>query len=231
MTQNQNIFKMESSNYLATTYWVIGVNIVFLLATLWLLKIGRATQTTKWFFGLVSVAWLIFIHIVFSNKLFIPLDISGGIFYAFTLSSAALVLTVFYFSPLKKVFDNIPQEYLQMVQGLRVFVACGFLMEGVLHVIPAWFSIMDGFFHVTSGFLALIASIAIVQDKNYKNQLLWAANIIGLLDVITIATSIGFLVWDDLGAFHNMQYVVFYTAVLILWFHFVSISKLLNPKK
>lgn len=221
---------MDASNYLATTYWVIGVNIIFLFATLWLLKIGRASQTTKWVFGLISVAWLFFIHFVFSNKALIPIDISGGAMYAFTLSSAALVLAVFYFSPLKKVFDTIPQEYIQIVQGLRVFVACGFLMEGVLHVIPAWFSIMDGFFHVTTGFLSLIAAFAVSKNDKSKNNLLWMANIVGLLDIVTILTSMCFLVWKDLGAFHNMQYVVFFTAVLLLWFHFVSISKLIKAK-
>jgi hypothetical protein len=219
---------MDASNYLATTYWVIGVNIIFLFATLWLLKMGRATQTTKWVFGLISIAWIIFIHFVFSNKLLIPIDISGGAFYALTLSSATLVLVVFYFSPLKKVFDNISQENIQIVQGLRVFVASGFLMEGVLQVIPAWFSIMDGFLHVSSGFLALLASIAVVKNQTSKNQLLWLSNIVGVLDIVIIVTSISFVVWEDLGAFHNMQYVVFYTGVLLLWFHFVSISKLIK---
>lgn len=222
---------MGASNYLATTYWVIGVNIIFLFATLWLLKIGRASQTTKWIFGLVSIAWIIFIHFVFSNKLIIPIDISGGAFYALTLSSATLVLTIFYFSPLKKIFDTISQENIQIVQGLRVFVASGFLMEGVLNVIPSWFSIMDGFLHVTSGFLALIASIAVVKNQSSKNQLLWLANIVGVLDIFIIVTSISLIVWKDLGAFHNMQYVVFYTGVLLLWFHFVSISKLIKSNQ
>lgn len=222
---------MEALNYLATTYWVIGVNIVFLLATLWLLKIGKATQTTKLVFGLVSVAWMFFIHYVFSNKALIPIDITGGEMYVFTLAAAALVLAVFYFSPLKKVFDAIPQEYIQIAQGLRVFVACGFLMEGVLHVIPSWFSIMDGFFHVTTGFLSLAAAFAVAKNDKSKNKLLWAANIIGLLDIVTILTSMCFLVWKDLGAFHNMQYVVFYTAVLLLWFHYMSISKLIKSNK
>lgn len=222
---------MDSSNYLATTYWVIGVNLIFLFATLWLLKIGRATQKTKWVFGLISIAWIIFIHFVFSNKLLIPIDISGGAFYALTLSSATLVLVVFYFSPLKKIFDNISQENIQIVQGLRVFVASGFLMEGVLQVIPAWFSIMDGFLHVSSGFFALLASIAVVKNQSSKNQLLWLANIVGVLDIVIIVTSISLVVWKDLGAFHNMQYVVFYTGVLLLWFHFVSISKLIKSNK
>lgn len=222
---------MDASNYLATTYWVIGVNIIFLFATLWLLKIGRATQTTKWIFGLISIAWITFIHFVFSNKLLIPIDVSGGAFYALTLTSATLVLTVFYFSPLKKIFDNIPQEYIQIVQGLRVFVASGFLMEGVLQIIPAWFSIMDGFLHVSSGFLALIAAIAVAKNQRSKNQLLWLANIVGVLDIVIIVTSISLVVWEDLGAFHNMQYVVFYTGVLLLWFHFLSISKLIKSNK
>ncbi|NOU39040.1 MAG: hypothetical protein HOO89_10025 [Ferruginibacter sp.] len=202
-----------------------------MFATLWLLKIGRATQTTKWVFGLISIVWIIFIHFVFSNKLLIPIDISGGAFYALTLSSATLVLVFLYFSPLKKIFDNISQENIQIVQGLRVFVASGFLMEGVLQVIPAWFSIMDGFLHVSSGFLALLASIAVVKNKSSKNQLLWLANIVGVLDIVIIVTSISLVVWKDLGAFHNMQYVVFYTGVLLLWFHIISISKLIKSNK
>jgi hypothetical protein len=219
---------MDASNYLATTYWVIGVNFTFLLATLWLLKIGKATATTKNIFGFVSLVWIIFIHIFFSKKLLIPIDISGIAFYVLTLSSATLVLTFFYFSPLKKVFENISQDNIQIVQGLRVFVASGFLMEGVLNVIPAWFSIMDGFLHVTSGFLALIAAIAVLKNQTNKNQLLWLANIVGVADIVIIVTSISLVVWNDLGAFHNMQYVVFYTGVLLLWFHFVSISKLIK---
>jgi hypothetical protein len=221
---------MDAANYLATTYWVIGVNIIFLLATLGLLKIGRANKTIRWVFGLVSMVWIVFIHTVFSNKLLIPIHISGGAFYALTLTSATLVLVGFYLSPLKKIFDNIPQEYIQIVQGLRVFVASGFLMEGVLNVIPAWFSIMDGFLHVTSGFLALVAAIAVVKNQSSKNQLLWFANIVGISDIVIIVTSISLIVWKDLGAFHNMQYVVFYTGVLLLWFHFVSISKLIKSQ-
>lgn len=221
---------METSSYLATTYWVIGVNIIFLIATLWLLKIGKATSKTNNVFGFVSLVWIIFLHIIFSKKLLIPIDISGTVFYILTLSSATLILVFFYFSPLKKVFDNVSQDNIQIVQGLRVFVASGFLMEGVLNVIPTWFSIMDGFLHVTSGFLALIAAIAVVKNQSNKNQLLWLANIIGILDIVIIVTSISLIVWKDLGAFHNMQYVVFYTGVLLLWFHFVSISKLSNSK-
>ena len=70
------------------------------------------------------------------------------------------------------------KKTIQWVQGIRVFVA--FLMEGVVNVIPGWFSIMDGFLHVTSGFLALIAAIAVLKEMKFKNQMLWLANIVGL---------------------------------------------------
>lgn len=219
---------MEGTSYLATTYWVIGVNILFLMATLWLLKSGKASATIRTVFSVVSLGWILFIHIIFSKELIIPDGISGLSFYILTLSSATLALTFLYFSPIKRVFDNINQVNIQIVQGLRVFVASGFLMEGVLNVIPGWFSIMDGFLHVTSGFFALIAGIAVVKNQTNKNQLLWLANIVGILDIIIIVTSISLIVWEDVGAFHNMQYVVFYTGVLLLWFHFVSVSKLLK---
>ncbi len=219
---------MNMTAMTATTYWTIGINVLFLIATLTLLRIGQASQRVKWVFAFLSIGWIGGLHWVLGNHLLIPATISGSLFYVITLSSAALVLGIFYFSPLKKVFDRLSQEHIQVVQGLRVFVATGFLMEGVLGVIPGWFSIMDGFLHVTSGFLALVAAIAVLKGMNYKNQLLWIANIVGLLDIVIIVSGICLIVWKDIGPFHNMQYVVFYTGVLLLWFHFVSITKLLK---
>lgn len=221
---------MDSTSYLATTYWVILVNLTFLIATDWLLKIGQASNPLRWVFRLGSLGWIAFLHVTFSNHLLIPAHISGVAFYLLTLASAALVLTCFYFSPLKKAFDTLSQENLQIVQGLRVFVASGFLMEGVLGVIPAWFSIMDGFLHVTSGFLALLAAVAVLKNQSNQHQLLWLANFVGVLDIVIIVSSISLVVWQDIGPFHNMQYVVFYTGVLLLWFHLVSILKLIRDR-
>jgi len=222
---------MDSIYYSNTTLWVIGVNIIFLIATLRLLRKGSATISTKWIFGVVSVIWIAAIHYILSNKLIIPPDISGLSFYIFTLIAATSVISIFYFTSVNKAFKNIRQEDIQWVQGLRVFVASGFLMEGVLNVIPGWFSIMDGFLHVTSGFLALIAAIAVLKNSSSKKSLLWLANIVGVADIVIIVTSINLLVWDEIGPFHNMQYVVFYTGALLLWLHFVSISKLLKSNK
>jgi len=110
----------------------------------------------------------------------------------------------------------------------KSFCCIRFFMEGVLNVIPGWFSIMDGFLHVSSGFLALIAAIAVLKNNSNQKALLWLANLVGLADIVIIVSSINLVVWKDLGPFHNMQTVVFYTGVLLLWFHFISISKLLK---
>lgn len=222
---------MNSIYYSNTTIWTMVVNVAFLLATLNLLKKGNASGTTKSIFGIFSIIWIVFIYYVIENKIFISKDISGLSFYIFTLLSATLVLVFFYFSTLKKIFESIKQEDIQWVQGLRVFVASGFLMEGVLNIIPSWFSIMDGFLHVSSGFLALIAAIAVLKNSPNQKALLWLANLVGLADIVIIVSSINLVVWKDLGPFHNMQTVVFYTGVLLLWFHFVSISKLIKSNK
>lgn len=218
---------MEHSVYLNTTIWTLIVNLSFMAGTFWLLKKGKASGILKSVFLLVSFIWIGFIYWVTSNKMLFPANFSGTSFYIFTLVAAGLVLFGFLKSPLKTVFDKIKQEDIQWVQGIRVFVAAGFLMEGVVEVIPRWFSIMDGYLHVTSGFFALIAAIAIQKNAKSARSLLWAANLIGLLDIIIIVTSINFAVWERLGPFHNMQTVVFYTGVLLLWFHLISISRLL----
>ena len=218
---------MDAIANLYTTLWTMAVNISFLVATLWLLRKGQASMQLQRMFGGFSVIWLIFIYFVSFNQVLIPGEISGTVFYVCTLLAATIVLLFFNFSTLKGVFDRVRQEDIQWVQGIRVFVAAGFLMEGVMKVIPGWFSIMDGFLHVTSGFLALVAAIAILKKSKNSNSMVWLANIVGLADILIIVTSINFLVWEDIGPFHNMQTVVFFTGVILLWLHFISITKLL----
>lgn len=219
---------MDSVYYSGTTLWVIAVNVTFLIAMLCLLQKGSASAVTKFVFGFFSIVWILLIHYVLSRQLFIPPDTHGAAFYIFTFFAASLVLLVFYFSSFRATFANVLQEDIQWVQGLRVFVASGFFMEGVLKVIPGWFSIMDGFLHVTSGFLALTAAIAVLKKSPAQKALLWVANIVGIADIFIIVTSINLIVWKQIGPFHNMQYVVFYTGVLLLWLHFISILKLLK---
>ena len=218
---------MNSIYYTNTTYWVILVAVTIGIATVMLYRAGKASTKTQLLAGLVFTILIFLMHWIFGGQNLIPPGIGGSTFYAIILISASIGVLLFYLTS-KSIFDRLSQEHLQIAQGLRVFVGGGFLMEGVVNVIPEWFSIMDGFFHITSGFLALVAAIAFIKKHSSASSLLWSANIIGLLDIVTIITSICFLVWDDLGPFHNMHYVVFGAGPVLLWIHFMSIRKLLR---
>ncbi len=72
---------MDSTYYPTTTAWVIAVNILFLIDTRWLLKKGNSTALFQTLFILLSLAWIAFIHYVFSNKRLLSKVCSGRIFY------------------------------------------------------------------------------------------------------------------------------------------------------
>lgn len=218
---------MESVFYQNTTYWVLFVDLVVALVTLWLYKSGKASGTTL---GVVAVAFASFVGVmlwVFGGQNLLPSNLSGTLFYTIILVGAGLVVLLLELTS-SSVMKNLSQEHLQIAQGFRVFVGGGFLMEGVVGVIPGWFSILDGYFHIASGFLALVAAIAFVKNWKEARPLLWLANIVGLADIIVIVTGICFWVWDDLGPFHNMNYVVFGAGPMLLWIHYNSIKKLLQ---
>jgi len=218
---------MKSEYYMLTTYWVIFVAIIVTVATVWLYRTGKASTKIQVVVALLLAGFIAFMHWGFGGTNFLPANLSGGLFYMIILG-AALAVNILLYLTSWRTFENLSQEHLQLVQGLRVFVGGGFLMEGVVDVIPGWFSIMDGFMHISSGFFALVAAIAYIKRHSLKNQLLWLANIVGITDIAVIVTSICFVVWSDLGPHHNMQYIVFGGGPIFLWLHFVSVKKLLN---
>ena len=220
---------MNAVFYDNTTLWVIFVDVVVALATIWLFKIGGAKRTTLYTVSTVFVLAIALMHWIFGGQNLLPSDLSGAAFYGIILGGCTLALTGLLLTS-SKVFDRLSQVHLQLAQGLRVYVGAGFLMEGVVNVIPGWFSILDGYFHIVSGFLALVAAIALLQQWKSSRLLLWSANIVGLADIITIVTGICFWAWEDLGPHHNMNYVVFGAGPILLWIHYNSIKKLLqNP--
>jgi hypothetical protein len=222
---------METTlEYLTTTYYVIVLNSILAIVLLWLLKIGKASNITISLTGIVSFIYIVLEHILIGKGYIFPKDISGGTFFIIILVAAVLGNLLFYFSSIKRAFSNLSQEHLQMTQGLRIFVSAGFFTEAALGIIPLGFGIMDGFMHATSAFLALISATLYVKNSPIKNNILWIANIVGVLDILIIVTSICFVVFDEIGPYHNMQYVVFFGGVVFLWIHFVSISKLLKQE-
>lgn len=218
---------MNAEYYGLTTIWVIFVDLMIAGAAVWLLKKGNSSNAVATTFGILSVVWIGGLHWVFGGQILFPGSMSGAVFYLIILTGVAAAFALFYVTSWK-YFSAASQESIQMAHGLRVFLGGGFLMESALGVIPAGFGIMDGFLHITSGFLALIAAIALIKKLSSARSLLWFANIFGIADVLIIATSICFWVWGDLGPNHNIMYVVFYVAPIVLWLHFVSVTKLIR---
>ena len=217
---------MGSEYYSGTTVWVIAIDIIIAIGMLSLFRIGKAGNLKTSMAAIAFAVYIAFMHWVFAGQNLFPANLDGGIFYAIILIGAGFGVLLFHLTS-RAVFDNLSQVPLQLVQGLRVFVGAGFLMEGVVNVIPGWFSIMDGFLHITSGYLALVAAVALLLKHATSRKLLWLANLVGLLDIIIIVTGICFLAWESLGPHHNMNYVVFFAGPVFLWLHFVSIKKLI----
>jgi hypothetical protein len=215
---------MSSPFYLHTTIWVNLVVIVMFLAFIQLLAKGKAASTMKIVYGTGFAAALLLFNVISQKQNLFAKDFSGFYFYLIILGGAGFVVLLFFLTT-RNIFDEISQTDIQLVQGLRVFIGAGFLMEGVLQVIPGWFSILDGFFHITSGFLALAGTIAF-QRSSDNTLLLWVANGVGLADIVVIVSGICFLVWENLGPYHNMNIVVFGVGPILLYLHFISIRKL-----
>lgn len=216
--------------YAFTTLYVVLMDLMMLLAFIKLIKIGKGSNLLQFLFAIISILWISLLYWATNNKQIIPEDISGMTFYIIILLFVGLIGGIIFASPLRKVVFNLSQENILQWQGLRVFVAAGFFTEGALGIIPTDFGILDGFMHVTSGFLALVAAITYIKAYSSRVFLLWLSNIVGLLDVVIIATGICFFVFKDLGPHHNMMLAVFYIAPLIIWLHFVSIIKLIKKE-
>ncbi len=221
---------METTAYLATTYYVLALNSILAIVLLLLLKIGKASKTTITITGIVSFLYIALEHWGIGGGNIFPKDISGTTYFIIIMVGAILGVGLLYLT-LRKPFFNLSQEHLQMTQGLRVFVSAGFFTEAALGIIPLEFGIMDGFMHATSAFTALIAATLYVKNSAFKNKALWIANIVGVTDILIIVTSICFWEWKNIGPNHNMQYVVFFGGVVFLWIHLVSIIKLIKNNK
>jgi hypothetical protein len=100
-------------------------------------------------------------------------------------------------------------------------------MMASLGNLPTTFGILDGWTHISAGFLGLIAAFALARGADGARRA-WFANIFGLADILVVASTLSLLLLPTLTPHHSMMYAVFLPAPLWLWFHLVSIWKLLR---
>jgi len=100
-------------------------------------------------------------------------------------------------------------------------------MQASTGVLPQTFGILDGYAHIGAGFFGLIAAFSIAAGVQGARRA-WFANIFGLLDILDVASSLALILLRKIGPHHPMMYAVFLPAPLWLWFHLISIWKLLK---
>ena len=213
-----------------TTPAMLALDALFVVYTLWALSLYRPLG--KFAIGIAAAlfGWLAVLYGVLSTGALFPANISGIAFYAAILAGvAATGALVFGVRPIRELLFGLDQHQLMLLQGVRVYFGATFLIQGGLGILPSTFGLIDGLTHISAGFFALIAAFSLAAGVAGQRRA-WFANAFGLGDILIVATSLAFVLLPDIGPHHPMMYAVFLPAPFWLWFHVVSIWKLVEEK-
>lgn len=191
------------------------------------LRRGGASQSQRYLFSGLLLGWLAFLGWRLATHQLFPADLSGPALFAILIALVAVVAAAPFLSPvLRKIVRIIPQELLLLPQGLRAFLGAGFLMAASLGQMPVLFGIADGMTHITAAFLALKTGLLWAHGEKCTGPVLFA-NLFGLLDIVTVALGLSFVILDDITPNHTMMAAAFFAAPLFVALHFASLSKLM----
>ncbi len=210
--------------------FMLGLNSMMVIYTLWVISLGTSAARVRLGLGVALLVWLALLHLGLSSHRLFPENISGMTFllviFAFVGAVGAALYAV---APIRRVLLNLTHEQLLLAQGIRVFFGAGFLMQASLGNLPQTFGILDGWTHIAAGFLGLVAAFSFAARVNGARRA-WFANIFGLADILIVATSLALVLLPEIGPHHSMMYAVFLPAPLWLWFHLLSLRKLIHER-
>jgi hypothetical protein len=216
---------------ISTTAIMLGLDLLMIIYTLWALSIFKPIGKSGKLglgIGLGMLAWLGVLHLGLSSESLFAKDISGIAFLIIIFAGVGLVGALLFVVPsLRKLLLGLDQRQLMLLQGVRAFFGGTFLMFASLGVLPQGFGIIDGFTHIGAGFFGLIAAFSVAAGVD-GNRRAWFANIFGLTDILIVASTLALILLPKIGPHHGMMYAVFLPAPLWLWFHLVSIWKLVR---
>lgn len=206
---------------------MIGLDSLMIVYTLWVITAFNTIGTLRFGIAAAMLIWLALLHLALSNQWLFPASISGIAFLFVIVVGVGLVGAVLFLVPnVRRVLLGLDQRQLLLLQGIRVFFGAAFLMQTSLGVLPMTFGILDGFTHIGAGFFGLIAAFSVAANVQ-SNRRAWFANLFGLADILIVASSLALILLPQIGPHHSMMYAVFLPAPLWVWFHLVSIWKLL----
>lgn len=198
--------------------------------TAWVVRRGGGSARVVTGAVLALCAWLAVLHGIIATRSLIPADISGLAFLGVIFAGVGVFGLGIFATPVGRTLMNLRQEDLMLAQGVRVFFGAGFLLQAAIGLLPETFGIIDGFSHVTAGFLGLIAAVIAARDPNATRMVL-CANAFGLIDILVVASSIALILLPEMTPYHPMMYAVFLPAPIWLWLHVVSLAKLAAARR
>lgn len=207
---------------------MIGLDILMIFYTLWVLSIGKTSVTTRGLIGVALLLWLAILSFGLISQRLFPADVSGMTFLIIIFVAVgavgALLLLV---APVRRLLLSLEQRQLLLLQGIRVMFGATFMMQAATGALPLDFGILDGYTHIGAGFFGLIAAFSVAANIAGRRRA-WFANIFGLADILIVASTLALILLPQIGPHHSMMYAVFLPAPLWLWFHLISIWKLLR---
>lgn len=207
---------------------MVGLDVLMMVYTLWVLSLNKSLAGKGVVIAASMLGWLFALHWGLSNQAIFPPDISDIAFLIVIFVAVGLVGAVLLgIPPLRRLLLGLDQRQLLLLQGIRVFFGASFLMEASTGVLPQTFGILDGFTHIGAGFFGLIAAFSVAAGVQGARRA-WLANLFGLADILVVASSLALILLPQIGPHHSMMYAVFLPAPLWLWFHLISIEKLLR---
>lgn len=214
---------------ISSTWFAIFLDLMMIVYTLWILSFGEAKNKFPADIGIGLMVWLALLHIGLSSKSMFPDNISGPAFLVVVFLAVCAVGALLLGIPsIRLRLLALDQKQLLLMQGIRVIFGANFLMQASLGGLPLVFGILDGWTHIMAGFLGLIAAFSLANHTDGSRRA-WFANLFGVADILVVASTLSLILLPTLTPHHNMMYAVFLPAPLWLWFHMVSIWKLLNP--
>lgn len=213
---------------ISPVWTMLGLDVLMVFYTLWVLSIIKPVGKAGSVIGASLLAWLAILHAGLSHQSIFPQDISGVAFLMVIFVAVGVVGVVLLLIPsVRHIVLGLDQRQLLLLQGIRVFFGAAFLMQASLGVLPQTFGIVDGFTHIGASFFGLVAAFSVAAGIHGERRA-WFANIFGLADILIVASSLAFVLLPQIGPHHSMMYAVFLPALLWLWFHVVSIWKLVS---
>jgi hypothetical protein len=207
------------------------IEIRVVIYTLWTLSLFRPVGSKSAAIGLTLPAWLAMLYWCLSGRYRFPADISGGAFLlVIFLAVGAVGALLLVVAPVCHLLLGLDQRQLLLLQGIRVFFGAAFLIQAGTGVIPQAFGIVDGFTHIGAGFFGLIGAFSVAVGMQGERRA-WFANLFGLADILIVAGSLALVLLPRIGPHHSMMYALCLPAPLWLWFHLISIWKLLRHER